>query len=147
MVATESYKDICKDIDQTYEYIEILQQNYSHYFRLLQGKAPTLNNMTSSIKQDKVMASNPYMSPGEAYKKCVEIDIELKRILKSLEMKEKFKVEIETEMDDIDHLGKKIRYMFKVKNMSLTEISNKLGYSYTYCKRLSHEYKQEVTKR
>src|SRR5690625_4746163 len=69
---TQSYHDLCREIQMLENRVEDLKKEYRFYMGFLSSKPEGVT--TSTIKPDKVQSSNPYMPPEEAYKKCAEIN-------------------------------------------------------------------------
>ena len=133
-----SYKDLCKEIQLLEMRVNELKEEYRFYSRFLDKKPAGIR--TSSVAEEKVQSSHPYMSAEEAYRRCAEINNLLIQYDEIITNKLKAKEEMEKGMSELETLEGKINYMFHVKNMKLYEIADELGYSYEWIRHVKSRY-------
>lgn len=140
-MVTQTYSDICKEIQLLELRLKDLKKEYRFYLGFISSHPGQMK--TSSLQSDKIQSSNPYMPAEEAYRKCMEINELIVQYDELITNKLSTKREIEKGMSDFETLEGKINYYFHVKNMKLYEIADELGYSYNWIRQVKHRHDNE----
>jgi hypothetical protein len=122
------YHDLCGEIDCLYLRIHQLEIERKYYWK---------------------MGTNPHKAPmpfDRALKKIYKIDAVLNPLYKILDDKEYVKARLEKSISELEGIDYKVACL-QMRGKSLLEISDELGYSYDWMKRVSSRVSNQVYRR
>lgn len=132
------YNDLCREIDLLYDRIDQLERERNYYLKMCTHAPGMIGATDYSLER---VSHNFGMIPFDwAYDKMWKIDAQLLPLQKILAEKELTKQNIEKKMGEFEGLDYQVAYL-KIQGYSLKDISDKLGYSPGYIKRVSMRVK------
>ena len=142
MYSIMSYRDLILEIEMSKTRIQTIEEQKEQLLKLMYA-------FTGSPKELKAMVYSDMPKGGVAveYERLVEgmnrleniLEIE-NRILLSLEVSEQ---NLNDKLKRLEGIDYKVAYLIQVKEMSLQEIADELGYSLGYIKNISASIKKE----
>lgn len=137
-----SYKDLIQEIDMWKENIKAYESQKEALKRLGKFYGPSgISGIDYS--QTRVKGSRQ-MGFGDALERIIRIEKYISACAKVVEDMERCKKRIESKMENLESIDKKVVYMRDIKNMTLRQIADELGYSEIYIKKISAKNKEAL---
>jgi AraC-like DNA-binding protein len=128
------YRDLCREIGIIYDRIDQLKRERKYYLKMC-TQAPGMIGATD-YSLERVSHNFSLIPFDWAYDKIRKIDAQLHPLQSILAEKELTKRNMEKKLGQFEGLNYQVAYL-KMQGYSLKDISDKLGYSEGYIRRVS----------
>ncbi|GGE47747.1 hypothetical protein GCM10011391_28150 [Pullulanibacillus camelliae] len=134
-VTTNTYMDLCREIDILDIRISSLEREREHLRRMMFANAPS-GASTVDYSKERVSSSYEPFPLNEIVSRINGIDKSLEPLYKVMNEKELAKRQMEEKISEFEGLDYKVAYL-RMQGKSLIEIADELGYSYDWIKKVS----------
>lgn len=136
-----TYNDLVTEIEILDIRIKDIERERDFLRKSMYDNAPKLINAIDYAK-DRVQSGYVPLSLDRIMERLNKIDDYLMLLYEQLRVKQDAKHRIEKVLGEFEGLEYKVAYMRDVLNMRLTEIADKLGYSYDWIRQVSSRIKK-----
>ncbi|MDF2591384.1 MAG: hypothetical protein K0S75_850 [Clostridia bacterium] len=137
-----SFKNLVLQREMHERYLEIAEENYNYYKKLLHKDAP---HEISSISYDGLPSGNGNaMSLDRIYMYLQKYESMIEHETWTIENLKKLEKEILAKVMQLDGIDQKVVYLRDIKGMKLQEIADELKYTLDYIKEISKRNKNPL---
>jgi hypothetical protein len=141
MKVTQSYNDLCKEIEVLEVRIDSLESERNYYTKLMWGNAPK-GSSTIDYSIERVKGDKPHLALDKVIERLNKIDDSMYILGEILSAKQKAKLQIEKAMSEFEGLEYKVAYKRDIEGKPLHAIADELGYSYDWIRKMSSKVKK-----
>jgi hypothetical protein len=128
------YRDLCREIDLLDMRISQLESERKYYWKMSTQHRGMIG--AANYDEERVSHNFTLMPFDRALEHIAKIDIKLNIIKRVIAEKEHVKTKMEKSMGEFEGLDYLVAY-WRLQGLTLAEISDKLGYSYGWIKKIS----------
>ncbi|MBU5214938.1 hypothetical protein [Heyndrickxia oleronia] len=144
-MTTNTYLDLCKEIDILDIRISSLEREREHLRRMMFANAPS-GVRTIDYSSERVSSSFSPMPFDEIYSRVKDIDKTLEPLYKIMDEKQDAKRKMEVKISEFEGIDYKVAFM-RMQGKSLIEIADELGYSYDWIRKVSSRLNKSTLKK
>ncbi|WP_028983316.1 hypothetical protein [Sporolactobacillus terrae] len=128
------YRDLCREIDLLNMRISQLESERKYYWKMCTQQRGMIG--AANYDEERVSHNFTLMPFDRAYEHIQKLDKKLIILRKVMGEKEQLKAKMEKCMSEFEGLDYLVAY-WRLQGLTLAEISDKLGYSYGWIKKIS----------
>ncbi|MCO7128320.1 hypothetical protein NIE88_21570 [Sporolactobacillus shoreicorticis] len=128
------YRDLCREIDLLDMRINQLEQERKYYWKMSTQHRGMIG--AANYDEERVSHNFTLMPFDRAVEHIAKIDTKLNILNNVMADKEQVKAKMEQSMSEFEGLDYLVAY-WRLQGLTLAEISDKLGYSYGWIKKIS----------